>query len=140
MTKLTEHFNLEEFACHSGEPVPTRFIKNVLRLADQLEEIRELIGNRPIKILSGYRSEAWNEKVKGAKHSQHLTASAADIVVEGMHPIDLANEIRHFMQMGMIIEGGLGIYNNWVHYDIRGTETIWHTSADTNDLNTLNNC
>ncbi|WP_448826708.1 D-Ala-D-Ala carboxypeptidase family metallohydrolase [Capnocytophaga bilenii] len=59
---------------------------NVKALAQQLEVLRAALGNKPIIITSGYRTPAHNKKVGGADNSQHLTASAADIVVKGVPP------------------------------------------------------
>lgn len=95
--QITEHFSWAEAMCNSGEPVPERYKKNAIEVAVLLERIRELFGGRPIKPNSWYRSKARNEELKKAAiaagrpgnvatRSQHLTASAADINVRGVHP------------------------------------------------------
>jgi hypothetical protein len=47
-----------------------------------LDPLREALG-RPIRVTSGYRSEAVNTAVNGSKTSRHLTGEAADFKVEG---------------------------------------------------------
>lgn len=80
---LSEHFSRSEFNQHR-DPLPIDQVHVDQRLIEKLEQLRKAIGNRPIKINSGYRSAGYNQKVGGAKHSQHLDGKAADITVEGM--------------------------------------------------------
>lgn len=57
---------------------------NIKSLVDNvLDPIREYV-KTPMYINSGYRSEALNDLISGAKHSQHLTGRAADFTVRGM--------------------------------------------------------
>ena len=59
-------------------------------------------GDDPIIINSGYRSEAVNKAIGGAKGSNHLTGCAADIRVAGMEQalrysvilLDISDESR----------------------------------------------
>lgn len=56
-------------------------IKNLTSLVDKvLDPLREAWG-KAIIVTSGYRCEALNTKVKGAKNSQHKLGQAADIKV-----------------------------------------------------------
>jgi zinc D-Ala-D-Ala carboxypeptidase len=50
------------------------------RLSKLLGSIREILGDKPIKVTSGFRGETLNRKVGGAKASKHLKFEAADIV------------------------------------------------------------
>ena len=56
-----------------------REILNLRLLARYLDRIREDYG-KPVRVNSGFRSEAVNEKVGGARNSAHLKGLAADIV------------------------------------------------------------
>lgn len=123
--KLTEHFQLSEFSCHDGCQVPPDLIPNVQRLAEQLEVLRVRVG-KPILIVSGFRSAAWNGRVEGAPKSQHLSAKAADIAVTGLSPAAVAMLIEQLIHEGKMAEGGLGVYAGWVHYDVRGYKARWH--------------
>lgn len=75
MGDLSEHFDKAEFREHgSGKlqgPDP--------RLVTVLERLRALDG-RPLKIVSGYRSAAYNRRIGGARNSQHIYGRAADIL------------------------------------------------------------
>jgi len=122
--KLTNNFNLSEFACKDGTPVPSELLDNVTELAKNLQVLRDFIG-LPIKINSSYRTPSHNKAVGGASKSQHLLAKAADIKVSGMKPADLAQIIEGLIDMGKMKQGGLGVYNTFVHYDIRDTPARW---------------
>jgi uncharacterized protein YcbK (DUF882 family) len=70
----SRHFLEHEFACpHCG----VALVRD--RLTDCLERARTLIGDRPIRIVSGYRCPVHNSRVGGARNSQHMYGSAADI-------------------------------------------------------------
>jgi uncharacterized protein YcbK (DUF882 family) len=123
--KLTEHFSLEEFACHDGTPVPVGLVPLVRVLAERLEVIREALGGKPIKILSGYRSPTWNRKVGGVKNSYHMLGRAADITVDGVTPAQVANTIEKLIQEGKLPPSGLGRYKGFTHYDTRARNARW---------------
>ena len=121
---LTAHFKWEEFDCKDGNKVPQAYWGNLQLLATNLEALRRAV-NKPIQIISGYRSPAHNKAVGGAKSSQHLTASAADLKIEGLTPKQVANMIEALIASGRMTQGGLGVYPTWVHYDIRGHKARW---------------
>lgn len=79
---LSAHFNRIEFT-QRDERGKYTVVPVDPQLIAKLEKLRSII-KRPIKICSGYRSPAYNKKVGGAKHSQHMDGKAADIIVEGM--------------------------------------------------------
>ena len=59
--------------------IPDKYRDNAIRLIKTvLQPIRTAWG-KPINISSGYRSSSVNQKVGGAKNSDHLFAAAADI-------------------------------------------------------------
>lgn len=82
MGDLTDHFSRSEFVCSCGcgldemDPV----------LIEKLEEVRVLLG-RPIRITSGVRCQAHNDKIGGVPTSAHvpqvpdLVSKAVDIYV-----------------------------------------------------------
>ena len=127
--KLTNNFWLKEFNCKDGTIVPDNLIDNVQLLAEQLQVLRDVIGE-PIQINSAYRHGAYNQSVGGSKNSQHILAKAADIVVgEGFTPKLIVGAIEGLIASGEMLEGGLGLYDNFVHYDIRGTRARWNFST-----------
>jgi len=131
MGDLTEHFSWSEFACKDGTPVPDSLESNVETLAKQLEILRHLLGDRPVTIVSGYRTVAYNKKCGGAKRSQHLLAKAADIRVKGLGVREIHAVIKQAILDGSVTKGGLGFYGSqgFVHYDIRGKYTVWTGST-----------
>lgn len=125
MMKLTKNFNRKEFDCKDGTPVPEQYYNNVQELANNLQVLRDHLGV-PVTITgSGYRTPEHNKKVGGAKNSQHLTASGADITARDYSPKELAAEIEKLIAEGKMTQGGIGIYKGFVHYDIRGTKARW---------------
>jgi len=45
-------------------------------------------------------------------------AKASDLRVEGITPKELAKVIESLIKDGKMQQGGLGVYSNFVHYDI----------------------
>jgi len=87
---------------------------------DVLEPVRLRWGG-PIQVVSGWRSEAWNTRVGGAKASTHMTGEGADI--RPVRPSELGGFID--MIEDMVREqvlpklGGIGVYRGWAHLDTR---------------------
>ena len=122
--KITKNFNLQEFDCRDGSQVPQEYMYNVTKLCENLQVLREHI-NKPIIVISGYRSPEYNTKIKGAKKSQHMLAKAADIVVPGMTSLEVRNIILELIKEGKMCKGGVGIYPTFTHYDVRGYNARW---------------
>lgn len=124
--KLTENFSREEFECTDGSEMPIDVQLNIAELAVQLEVIRAHF-NAPVHINSAYRSPEYNATVPGSsKNSQHVLGRAADITVDGFTPDEVADAIEFLISTGLVKEGGLGRYNTFTHYDIRGTRARWN--------------
>ena len=122
---MTPHFKRQEFDCSDGTIVPTEYMDNLQTLCNNLEVLRDYL-NSPVSITgSGYRTETHNKKVGGAKNSQHIYAKAADINAKGYTPKELYEAIETLIGLGRMKQGGLGLYNTFVHYDIRGTKARW---------------
>ena len=122
--KLSKSFSIEEFNSKDGAEMPADVLENIKKLAKNLQVIRDEIG-KPIKINSAYRSPAHNKAVGGVKNSMHVKGKAADIVATGLTPTQLAAVIFKLIEQKKISQGGVGIYPNFVHYDIRGTKARW---------------
>lgn len=120
--QLTEDFFFGEF--QKNDPIPQEYLANVQELANNLQVLRNSLNAR-IDIISGYRSPRYNNRVGGAKNSQHLFAKASDIMVVGFTPSEVKRAIEKLISEGKMKEGGIGIYDSFVHYDIRGTRARW---------------
>lgn len=118
------NFTLEEMRCKDGTPVPEELECNAHRVLDNLQVLRDDIGE-PIHINSGYRTPAYNKKVGGAKDSQHPKATACDITVKTMTPKQVHARILKLIKAGKMHDGGLGLYPGFVHYDVRRSPARW---------------
>jgi uncharacterized protein YcbK (DUF882 family) len=121
---LTPNFNKKEFASRDGAGMPESVWANIKVLAAQLEALRNHL-KKPINITSGYRSINYNQVCKGVKGSQHTLGKASDIQIKGMKPKKVYEAIEKLIEKGLMVEGGLGLYDTFVHYDIRGTQARW---------------
>lgn len=121
---LTPNFNKKEFASKDGAGMPEDVWKNIQILARQLEVLREYLG-KPINVTSGYRSEIHNNRIGGKKNSQHLLGKASDLQVNGLKPKKVHEAIKTLISEGKMLEGGLGLYDTFIHYDIRGEKARW---------------
>lgn len=122
MTKLTDHFTLEEFvlsqtASRKGiDNTPSADVtKNLKKVAATLEEIRTLLGEVPIHVNSGYRSPALNKAVGGAKTSAHMDGYAADFIAPAYgSPLKICKTLlKSAIAFDQIIEEG-----TWVHISV----------------------
>jgi uncharacterized protein YcbK (DUF882 family) len=121
---VAEFFLLSDFHSKDGVQVPVEYYDNLQKLMDNLDVLRRYL-NAPILINSGYRSPAHNRSVGGKKDSQHLYGKAADIRSNTFKPREIAAAIEKLIKEGKMLQGGLGIYPTFIHYDIRGTKARW---------------
>lgn len=121
---LTNNFEISEFACNDGTPVPSSLEANVQLLADNLQVLRDYI-KEPIRVNSGYRHPEYNKRIGGKPNSMHLQAKAADITTKSYSPKKLAGIIEKLIAEKKMKQGGLGVYPGFVHYDVRGTKARW---------------
>ena len=88
--KLSEHLELAEVIRSESAKrrgisnMPTdEHIKNLKLIAENVFEPIRANFRQPIRISSGYRSQALNAAIGGAMRSQHSTGEALDIDMEG---------------------------------------------------------
>ena len=145
--KLSEHFSLAELTKTSAKTadgnIPSRVhINNMKNLCENwLEDLRysynvlyclkpgedyESSKNvEPIIINSGFRSEAVNKAIGGAKGSNHLTGCAVDIRVLGLEQairyacilLDIADEKELDFDELLIERSPKGTF--WLHFAVR---------------------
>lgn len=115
--KLSANFRVKEFACADGsDPI---FISP--DLVSVLQKIRAHFG-KPVTITSAYRTPAHNAKIGGVANSQHLFGAAADIKVKNVSPLRVAQ----YAEQILINKGGIGVYETFVHIDVRPTKSRWN--------------
>ncbi len=119
MTKLSEHFTLEELTFSAtaqrkqiDNKPPAEVLENMKRLAAGLEEVRAALGNKPMRINSGYRSPKLNRAVGGARLSAHMAGYAADFVCPDFgSPLKIVKALAATgIQFDKLIQEG-----TWVH-------------------------
>lgn len=125
--QITENFYLDEFECRDKSDIPLDVFNNILEVAEQMQKIRDIL-DAPIKVNSGYRSPIYNKSIGGASKSQHLLGKACDFTVKGLTPYQVADHLEDLMQSGVIINGGLGEYDTFTHYDIRNNPARWNNT------------
>lgn len=113
--KLSSNFYLREFECKCGKCKKTVVDA---KLVSSLQKIRNHY-NKEVIINSGYRCAAHNRAVGGAEFSQHLKGRAADIVVKGVAPKDVA---AYAASIGV---NGIGVYKTFTHIDTRANKSYW---------------
>lgn len=125
---LTTNFKLSEFRCKDGTDVPAELLPNVQKLANELQKLRDEL-ELPIKINSGYRTKPYNKKIGGATNSMHVQAKAADIVVTDITPTNLYKRIEKLIEEGKVNFKGVGVYDTFVHVDVRDRRSRWDERA-----------
>lgn len=125
-TQLSTNFVSTEFDCHGSGCCPTTLIDD--QLVVYLQKIRDHFG-KPITITSGYRCETHNRRVGGATGSYHSKGQAADIVVQGITPREVA---KYAESIGIL---GIGLYETskdgyFVHVDTRTKKSFWYGQSE----------
>ena len=121
---LSKNFKKSEFRCRDGSDVPPELMDNLRELVENLQVIRDHI-NKPVRVISGYRTPKYNRRIGGARRSQHMKAKAADLRVRGVSAAELREIILKLIKEKKIKKGGVGIYRTFVHYDTRGWNARW---------------
>lgn len=118
--QLTAHFSLAEFTASSrarelgiaNQPSPA-VVERLRRVADRIEAVRTLLGNRSIQINSGYRCLELNRALGSKDNSMHPQGLAVDFVCPGFgSPLDICRAVAAsrigFDQM-------IHEFGRWVH-------------------------
>jgi len=125
---LTPHFSLEELT-HTDhrefDNTPNDVeLANLVRLADFLEQVKAVLGGKPIMINSAFRSKQVNDAVGSKDTSQHRIGCAADIRVPGMTPDQV---VKAVIASGIgydqvIREFATPTGGGWTHISVPNTE------------------
>ena len=116
---LTEHFTLEELT-HTDhrefENTPNADqINNLERVAELLEQVKKMLGGKPIMVNSAFRSLQVNNAVGSKPTSQHCLGCAADIRVPGMTPDEVVKAIKASdIQYDQLIRE----FDSWTHISV----------------------
>jgi hypothetical protein len=119
MTQLTEHFSLEELT-HTDhrefDNTPNESeIANLQRLAEFLEQVKTVLGGKPVMINSAFRSKQVNDAVGSKDTSQHRVGCAADLRIPGMTPNEV---IQTIMASDIHYDQIIREFDSWTHISI----------------------
>jgi len=130
--KLTEHFTFEDLT-HTdhrefdntptnaekcvidGKDVLVDALGNLPRLAAFLEQVRVVVGNKPVMVNSAFRSHDVNTAVGSKDTSDHRRGCAADIRVSGMTPDEVT---RAIIGSGLAYQQVIREFDRWTHIAI----------------------
>jgi hypothetical protein len=120
---LTPNFTLEELT-HTDhrefDNMPDADeLANLYRLADFLEQVKVVLGGKPIMINSAFRCAEVNKAVGSSDKSQHRRGCAADIRVPGMTPDEVVTAI---IESGLPFDQVIREFDRWTHVSIPNTE------------------
>ena len=82
----------------------------IISTAKSLDEVRSLLGGRPLLVNSWYRPPAENRRVGGSLYSRHQYGDAVDIRSDYLSPRSIFGKLKSHV-------GGLGKYRSFVHID-----------------------
>ena len=116
---LSDHFTYEELT-HTDhrefDNTPNADeLANLKRLAAFLEEVKTVIGGRPIFINSAFRSKKVNDAVGSKDSSQHRIGCAADIRLNDMKPDDV---VKAVIASGIGYDQIIREFDRWTHISI----------------------
>ena len=116
---LSSHFTLDELT-HTDHrqfdntPNATE-MANLVRLAAFLEEVKSVLGNKPVMINSAFRCKEVNDAVGSKDSSQHRIGCAADIRVPSMTPDEV---VKAVIASGIGYDQIIREFDRWTHISI----------------------
>ena len=116
---LTEHFTLEELTHTDHRELDNTpndaELENLKRLAEFLEDLKVVLGGKPIMVNSAFRSKAVNDAVGSKDTSQHRIGCAADIRVPSMTPDEV---VRAVIASGLPYDQIIREFDRWTHISV----------------------
>jgi putative chitinase len=116
---LTEHFTLEELTHTDHRELDNTpndaELANLKRLAEFLEEVKTVLGGKPVMVNSAFRSKAVNDAVGSKDTSQHRVGCAADIRVPGMTPNEV---VKAIISAQLPYDQVIREFDRWTHVSV----------------------
>ena len=121
-TTLTPHFTLEELTASEtadrlgidNQP-DSMSLLNLKRLAETLEQVKTLLGGKPVMVNSGFRSLPVNRAVGSKDTSQHTIGCAADIRIPGLTPDQV---VRAIIASDIAYDQVIREFDRWTHISV----------------------
>jgi len=102
-------------------PINNTVVHHIIRIATAMEEVRSILGDRPITVNSWYRPPDVNRSVGGARDSRHMVGDAVDFTVQGLSPFEVQKQLDPWWGD----RGGLASASTFTHIDARGVKARW---------------
>lgn len=120
--KLTEHFSLEELTHtdhrqYDNTPNDAE-LENLKRLAEFLEEVKTVLGGKPIMVNSAFRSKQVNDAVGSSDRSQHRIGTAVDFRVPQLTPDQV---VKAIIASSLPYDQVIREFDRWTHLSIPNT-------------------
>jgi uncharacterized protein YcbK (DUF882 family) len=117
--KLSEHFTLNELTYTDHREFDNTpnvdELANLTRLASFLEQVKTVLGGKPIMINSAFRCKQVNDAVGSKDTSQHRIGCAADIRVPGMTPDEV---VKTIIASGIGYDQIIREFDRWTHISV----------------------
>ena len=119
---LSPHFTYEELT-HTDhrefDNTPNESeLANLKRLAAFLEEVKVVLGGKPIMVNSAFRSKQVNDAVRSKDTSQHRIGCAADIRIPGMTPDQV---VKAVIASDLGYDQVIREFDRWTHISVPNT-------------------
>jgi len=122
---LSVHFTLDELTYTDHREfnnIPNSLeIANLIRLAGLLEDVKILLGGKPIMVNSAFRCKQVNDAVGSKDTSQHRLGCAADIRVPGMTPDEV---VKAVIASGIGYDQVIREFDRWTHISVPNTKDM----------------
>jgi len=120
--QLSEHFTLDELT-HTDHrqfdntPNATE-MANLVRLAAFLEEVKTVLGGKPVMVNSAFRCKEVNDAVGSKDSSQHRVGTACDFRVPSMTPDEV---VKAVIASGIKYDQIIREFDRWTHISVPNT-------------------
>jgi zinc D-Ala-D-Ala carboxypeptidase len=119
---MTPHFTLAELT-HTDhrefDNTPNEAeLANIRRLAEFLEQVKTVLGGKPIMVNSAFRSKQVNDAVGSKDTSQHRIGCAADFRVPAMTPDQV---VKAIIAANLPFDQVIREFDRWTHISIPRT-------------------
>ena len=116
---MTPHFTLAELT-HTDhrefDNIPNEAeLANLKRLAEFLEQVKTVLGGKPIMVNSAFRSKQVNDAVGSKDSSQHRIGCAADFRVPSMTPDEV---VKAIIAANLPFDQVIREFDRWTHISI----------------------
>ena len=119
---LSDHFTLEELT-HTDhrefDNTPNeQELENLKRLAAFLEDVKKVLGGKPVMVNSAFRCKQVNDAVGSKDSSQHRIGCAADLRIPAMTPDEV---VRAVIASDLPFDQVIREFDRWTHISVPNT-------------------